>query len=322
MQGFPFALLAVAVLNTVIAVLLSLVGYGGSFGDNLVFSHSIGYSVLLLVHAGWRRFWPVQKPPPLPLLGLIAFAVVAGWLGGSALASWFLGIPWTAGRSAWVALAITVTAGFIGTGFFWTRHRAAEMQRQAVQAQLKLLQAQIEPHFLFNTLANLDALIQTDPQRARAMLGHLNDYLRATLAATRRERSTLADEFALLRGYLEVQGMRMGERLQFKLELPDSLAQADVPPMLLQPLVENSLKHGLEPKVEGGEVKVTAREEGDRLVLEVADTGLGKANGSTGGTGVGLANVRERLAAAYEGAKLEAGMNPAGGYTVTLSIPR
>jgi len=322
MQGFPFALLAVAVLNTVIAVLLSLVGYGGSFGDNMVFSHCIGYSVLLLVHAGWRRFWPVQKPPPLPLLGLIAFAVVAGWLGGSALASWFLGIPWTAGRSAWVALAITVTAGVIGTGFFWTRHRAAEMQRQAVQAQLKLLQAQIEPHFLFNTLANLDALIQTDPQRARAMLGHLNDYLRATLAATRRERSTLADEFALLRGYLEVQGMRMGERLQFKLELPDSLAQADVPPMLLQPLVENSLKHGLEPKVEGGEVKVTAREEGDRLVLEVADTGLGKANGSTGGTGVGLANVRERLAAAYEGAKLEAGMNPAGGYTVTLSIPR
>jgi sensor histidine kinase YesM len=231
-------------------------------------------------------------------------------------------LPWTAGRSSWAALAITVTAGFIGTAFFWTRHRAAEMERQRIEAQLKMLQAQIEPHFLFNTLANLDALIQTDPRRARAMLGHLNDYLRATLAATRCERSTLADEFALLRGYLEVQGMRMGERLRFRLELPESLAQAGLPPMLLQPLVENSLKHGLEPKVEGGEVKVSAREEGDRLVLEVADTGLGKANGSTAGTGVGLANVRERLAAAYDGAKVEAGANPAGGYTVTLSIPR
>jgi signal transduction histidine kinase len=322
MQGFPFALLAIAAFNTVIALLLTLVGYGGGFGENLVFSQCIGLSVLLLIHTSWRLFWPAQKPPRLPFFGLIAAGVIGGWLGGSALASLFLGLPWTAGRSSWAALAITVTAGFIGTAFFWTRHRAAEMERQRIEAQLKMLQAQIEPHFLFNTLANLDALIQTDPRRARAMLAHLNDYLRATLAATRRERSTLADEFALLRGYLEVQGMRMGERLRFRLELPESLAQAGLPPMLLQPLVENSLKHGLEPKVEGGEVKVSAREEGDRLVLEVADTGLGKANGSTAGTGVGLANVRERLAAAYDGAKVEAGANSAGGYTVTLSIPR
>jgi len=322
MQGFRFALLAVAVFNTVIALLLTLVGYGGSFRDNMVFSHCIGFLVLLIVHAGWSAFWPAQKPARAPMLGVVAVAVVGGWLGGSALASLFLGLPWTAGRSAGAALGVTVVAGIIGTWFFWNRHRAAEMERQRIEAQLKMLQAQIEPHFLFNTLANLDALIQTDPRRARAMLGHLNDYLRATLAATRRERSTLADEFALLRGYLEVQGMRMGERLRFRLELPESLAQADLPPMLLQPLVENSLKHGLEPKVEGGEVKVTAREEGDLLVLEVADTGLGNSNGSTAGSGVGLANVRERLAAAYEGAKVEAGVNPAGGYTVTLSIPR
>jgi len=322
MQGFPFALLAVAAFNTVIAVLLSLVGYGSGFGDNLVFSQCIGLTVLVLIHLGWRLLWPEKKPPRLPFLGLVALGVVGGWLGGSAIASALLGMPWTAGRSAGGALGVTVVAGIIGTWFFWNRHRAAEMERQRIEAQLKMLQAQIEPHFLFNTLANLDALIQTDPPRARAMLGHLNDYLRATLAATRRERSTLADEFALLRGYLEVQGMRMGERLRFKLELPDALAQADLPPMLLQPLVENSLKHGLEPKLEGGEVKVSAREEGDLLVLEVADSGLGKANGATGGSGVGLANVRERLAATYEGAKVEAGVNPAGGYTVTLSIPR
>jgi len=322
MQGFRFALLAVAVFNTAIALLLSLVGYGGSFLDNLVFSHCIGFSVLLLVHFGWRWFWPVEKPPRGPFFGLIASAVLLGWLGGSAFASLLLGIPWTGGRSAGVALVVTVLAGVTGTGFFWARHRAAEMQRQAVEAQLKMLQAQIEPHFLFNTLANLDALIQTDPKRARAMLGHFNDYLRATLAATRRERSTLADEFVLLRGYLEVQAMRMGARLRFRLELPDALAQAELPPMLLQPLVENSLKHGLEPKVAGGEVRVSAREEGDWLVLEVADTGLGEANGATGGTGVGLANVRERLAAAYDGANVEAGVNSSGGYTVRLSIPR
>jgi len=321
-KGFPFALLAVAVFNTVIALLLTLVGYGGGFGENLVFSQCIGFTMLVLIQVGWRALWPASKPPLVPFLGLIAAAVVAGWLGGSLVASFALGIPWTAGRNAWAAFAVTVTAGVAGTWFFWSRHRAAEMERQRIEAQLKALQAQIEPHFLFNTLANLDALIQTDPPRARAMLGHLNDYLRATLAATRRERSTLADEFALLRGYLEVQRMRMGERLRFRLELPEALAQADLPPLLLQPLVENALKHGLEPKVEGGEVKVSAREEGGRLVLEVADTGLGKANGATGGTGVGIANVRARLAAAYAGAKLEAGMNPAGGYTVRLSVPR
>lgn len=336
MQGFPFALLAVAAFNTVIAVLLSLVGYGGSFGANLVFSQCIGLSVLLLIHAGWRALWPVRKPPRGALLGLVAAAVIAGWLGGSAVASLLLGLPWTAGRSGWAALAITVAAGFAGTWFFWSRHRAADIERQRIEAQLKMLQAQIEPHFLFNTLANLDALIQTDPRRARAMLAHFNDYLRATLAATRRESNTLADEFALLRGYLEVQRMRMGERLRFSLELPETLAQADLPPMLLQPLVENALKHGIEPKVEGGEVKVSAREERGRLLLEVADTGRGagaasrngraassgNGDGSTSGMGVGLANVRERLAVAFPGAQFESGPNPAGGYTVRLSIPR
>jgi LytS/YehU family sensor histidine kinase len=321
MKGFPFALLAVAAFNTAIAALLTLVGYGGSFAENLVFSQCIGLTVLLVIHFGWRLLWPAGKPPRPYFLALIAFGVLAGWLGGSAIASALLGLPWTAGRSAFAALAVTVAAGFSVTWFFWSRQKAADLERQRVEAQLKMLQAQIEPHFLFNTLANLDALIAADPARARAMLGHLNGYLRATLAAARRERSTLADEFALLRGYLELQAMRMGERLRFRLELPESLAQVDLPPMLLQPLVENALKHGLEPKIEGGEVKVSASAEQGRLVLEIADTGIGR--GSSGGTGVGLANVKERIAAAYEGkARIAASENPAGGYTVTLSIPR
>jgi LytS/YehU family sensor histidine kinase len=336
MEGFVFALIAVGAFNTVIAILLSLVGYGGGFGENLAFSQCIGLTILVLIHLGWRRFWPGAKPPTGPFIALIAGAVLAGWLGGSYLASLLLGVPWTAGRNAWVALAVTVAAGVAGTWFFWSRHRAAELERQRIAAQLKTLQAQIEPHFLFNTLANLDALIRTDPARARAMLGHLNDYLRATLAATRRNASTLAEEFALLRGYLEVQRIRMGERLRFSLELPEPLAQADLPPLLLQPLVENALKHGIEPKVEGGEVRVSAREERGRLLLEVADTGRGAGGasrdghgvspgdgaGGTTGTGVGLANVRERLAVAFPGARFEAGPNSAGGYTVRMSIPR
>jgi signal transduction histidine kinase len=321
MQGFPFALIAVVAFNAGIAALLTLVGYGGGFGENFVFSQCIGLSVLLLIHFGWRGLWPVRKPPRLPFIGLIVLAIIAGWLGGSAIASALLGMPWTAGRSAMAALGVTVAAGVVGTWFFWSRQRAAELERGRIEAQLKLLQAQIEPHFLFNTLANLDALIATDPPRARVMLGHLNDYLRATLAAARKERNSLGEEFALLRNYLEVLTIRMGARLKYELALPDTLAAAQVPPMLLQPLVENAVKHGLEPKVEGGSVKVSAREERGRLVLEVADSGLGE-HGS-GGSGVGLANLRERLAAAFGGlAQVRAGANPAGGYTVTLSLPR
>jgi len=321
MQGFPFALIAVVAFNTGIAALLTLVGYGRGFGENFVFSQCIGLSVLLLIHFGWRGFWPVRKPPRLPFIGLIVLAIIAGWLGGSAIASALLGMPWTAGRSAMAALGVTVAAGVVGTWFFWSRQRAAELERGRIEAQLKLLQAQIEPHFLFNTLANLDALIASDPPRARVMLGHLNDYLRATLAAARKERNSLDEEFALLKNYLEVLAIRMGARLRYELALPEALASLQVPPMLLQPLVENAVKHGLEPKVEGGSVKVSAREERGRLVLEVADTGLGE-HGS-GGSGVGLANLRERLAAAFGGlAQVRAGANPAGGYTVTLSLPR
>jgi sensor histidine kinase YesM len=286
-----------------------------------VFSQCIGLMVLVLIHFSWRGIWPVQKPPRLPFIGLIVLAIIAGWLGGSAIASALLGMPWTAGRSAMAALGVTVAAGVVGTWFFWSRQRAAELERGRIEAQLKLLQAQIEPHFLFNTLANLDALIATDPPRARVMLAHLNDYLRATLAAARKERNSLEEEFALLRNYLEVLAIRMGARLRYELALPETLASLQVPPMLLQPLVENAVKHGLEPKVEGGSLKVSAREERGRLVLEVADSGLGEQG--SGGSGVGLANLRERLAAAFGGlAQVRAGANPAGGYTVTLSLPR
>jgi signal transduction histidine kinase len=323
MRSFPFVLLVVAAFDTAIAVLLTLVGYGGTFAQNFVFSQCIGFSVVTLLYFGWRALWPAGRPPPLPFVALSAAASVAGWLAGSALAGALLGIPAPHAHGDAAALAITLAAGAIGTWFFWSRERATEMARLRVEAQLKLLQAQIEPHFLFNTLANLDALIATDPPRARVMLAHLNAYLRATLAAARRDGGTLADEFALLRGYLEVQALRMGGRLRFSLELPEVLAQAALPPMLLQPLVENALQHGLEPKLEGGEVRVRAREEAGRLVLEVSDTGLGSAHSGSAGSGVGLANVRERLAAAFGGrASLEAAADPAGGYRATLRLPR
>jgi len=320
MQGFGFAVVAVIAFSTAIAALLTALRSGAGFVENFVFSQCIGLSILLLIHAGWRALWSAGKPPRGPFIALVAAATLAGWLLGSLLAASVLGLS-LSGRSAAAGLAVTVFAGAVGTWFFWSRHRAADLERGRIEAQLKLLQAQIEPHFLFNTLANLDALIATDPTRAREMLRHLNDYLRATLAAARRERSSLAEEFALLRNYLEVLAIRMGPRLKYELALPPELAAVEIPPMLLQPLVENAVKHGLEPSVEGGTVTIGARSNGRSLMLEVADTGSGVP--SEGGGGVGLANVRERLAVAFAGtAHVDAGANPAGGYTVTLSLPR
>jgi LytS/YehU family sensor histidine kinase len=220
-------------------------------------------------------------------------------------------------------LMLTAGAGLGGTFFFWTRERLASSERGAAEARLKLLQAQIEPHFLFNTLANLQALIASDPQRAQLMLGHLDGYLRATLASTRNEQCTLADEFALLRGYLEILAIRMGARLAYSLELPPALAAAKLPPMLLQPLVENAIKHGLEPKLDGGKLRVAASAEGSQLVLVVEDSGPGFGAAATSGTGVGLLHVKQRLAAVYGGAaKAEIGESADGGVRIALRLPR
>jgi len=177
---------------------------------------------------------------------------------------------------------------------------------------------------LFNTLANLRALISTDPPRATAMLDRMIAYLRATLSASRQGTHPLAAEFERLQDYLELMAVRMGPRLHYTLALPPELAELPVPALLLQPLVENSIQHGLEPKVEGGSITVQARRDGQQLVLEVIDTGLGlnASNGTSGGTGFGLAQVRERLATEYGAqAALNFVADGAGGTRATITFP-
>jgi signal transduction histidine kinase len=315
-----------AVVNTAIAALLTAFG-STPFVHNLVFSQCIGLITYGLIDIPRRRLWPVGAPALLPMIGIVLAAALIGWQGGSRLAAWILGVDYLPAKhgpeAALGFFMLTAAAGFGGTFYFWTRERLAATERGATEARLKLLSAQIEPHFLFNTLANLQALIAIDAPRAQAMLGHLDAYLRASLAATRSEAATLGDEFALLRGYLAIIAMRMGERLQFTLDLPEALAARRLPPMLLQPLVENAITHGLEPKIDGGRVTVRAEEDGGMLVLTVADTGLGLSpQAATAGTGVGTGNVRERLAATWgPRASLTLGDNPGGGTRATLRLP-
>ncbi len=188
------------------------------------------------------------------------------------------------------------------------------LSRQAVEAQLKLLQAQVEPHFLFNTLASIQYLTETDPPQAGRLLGHLIGYLRAALPQLRAPSTTLGREAELVRAYLSVLAMRLGPRLRFDVRVPPELADHPFPPNLLISLVENAIKHGIEPSADGGTVSVTARRDADLLMVSVGDTGRGLAAGATSaGSGVGLSNVRERLAALY---------GSRGRFTLTPNEPR
>ena len=202
-------------------------------------------------------------------------------------------------------IAIFATSFFI---FYWRaeayradlqseRRRAAEALQSETSAKLALLQAQIEPHFLFNTLANAQSVIESDPKTAKSILEHLNHYLRVSLGRTRRTSTTLADELSLIGALLVIAGLRLGERLRYSISVPDELMATQLPPLLLQPLVENALKHGIEPSVTGGEIRIDARSDGHLLHLRVRDTGVGLDTGSP--EGVGLANVRGRLASLY-----------------------
>jgi len=196
------------------------------------------------------------------------------------------------------------------------------LKRQLAEAQLKTMQAQVEPHFLFNTLASVDYLIETEPSTASKMQKSLIQYLRAALPQMRQGSTTLGKEVQLCRSYLEILKFRMEDRLQYSVIVPQGLGSAQFPPMMLQSLVENSIKHGLEPKPEGGSLTISADISNGRLRVTVADSGLGFAAAGQSGTGVGLANVRERLAALYgNSARLSIEANSPSGTIVTIEVP-
>ncbi|HKU00675.1 MAG TPA: histidine kinase [Paraburkholderia sp.] len=285
--------------------------------------------------AGAQRVWP-GWPLMAPWL---VFSVIVGYFAGHALGDRLAGVHRDAFaffRNADVLLPAfgpTFALSIGCTWFFYARGRLAAMEartqtalRAAAENQLRLLVSQLEPHMLFNTLANLRVLIGSDPPRAQAMLDHLNAFLRATLDASRSDSQALSAEFARIRDYLELMQVRMGPRLHATLDLPEAFAALPVPPLLLQPLVENALKHGLEPSVAGGEIEVAARREGDALILSVRDTGAGLASGPADetrpGTRFGVSQVRERLAALYGDAARFELTSPADGRGGTLATVR
>ena len=309
-----------AAANILVAILLTVThSTPNNFGENLIFSFCVGSIATVLLHLVIWQLLLRQIKLNVKIISVISVVCcLLGLVLGVGLASILIGLPLLEVAKTVVKMGnvylLLILMMFIATlVIFWIRNkmeklradiaqeklRAEENARRSIQAQLQLLQAQIEPHMLFNTLANVQGLISFDPPRASEMLDQLILYLRASLQAARAEQTTLGAEFTLLQAYLELMAVRMGARLSYELSLPAELAKQTIAPMLLQPLVENAIKHGVEPKVEGGKIVVTARLQGQVLLLCCADTGLGLDVPAQHGTRVGLANVRERLAALY-----------------------
>ncbi len=300
----------VMVFSGIVALVIGLLQQStAAMAENLLYSECIGLSIFGVYVAIRVVFGRRRMRTASDFLVRAVIAIPIGFLVGVNLAAWLHGDRYYGlamfVRSAPFAIVTTVVTSAIAMFYFWSRNRIADAaaaealaQRTAVEARLKLLETQIEPHMLFNTLANLRALVDVDPARAQAMIDQLIVYLRGTLAASRTRTTTLDAEFTQLRAYLELMSVRMATRLRYVLDLPEALRDAPVAPMLLQPLVENAIKHGLEPRIEGGTIRVTASSSADTLSVEVTDDGVGLVDPSAS-SGYGVAHVRERLAALY-----------------------
>lgn len=326
---------------------------GETWVSDLIYSFCVAICIQSLIEAGRYGFssallrrLPEDSPTPHSQRRWPGWALMAPWVAASAAVGYFgghmLGDLLTGvhrpplafiqnSRQLLPTLAPALAVAVGCTYFFYARGRliatearAQTALRTAAENQLKLLVSQLEPHMLFNTLANLRVLIGQDPPRAQAMLDHLNGFLRATLDASRSDSHALSAEFARLSDYLELMQVRMGPRLRGTLDLPDDLSALPVPPLLLQPLVENAIKHGLEPGVTGGQIEVAARRDGQALVLSVRDTGVGLGAAPADGARFGLQQIRERLAALYgEAATLELSspVDGRGGALATVRLP-
>lgn len=291
------------------------------YGRNLIICLTVGALIqLLFVLAGrlvggqaemanWRPWQRAALLTGIPVAGLLVGWPLGLVLAGFDVAGW-LQLQDTAPRLAAV-LALSLLLTLLMSAWFAGKTRQMDAERRSTEAQLKLLQGQIEPHFLFNTLAGVVSLIEVDPPRARQLLQDFTDYLRAALGALRQAQLPLAQELDLVAHYLTLMGARMEDRLQFQIDADDAARAVLVPPLLLQPLVENAVVHGLEPCIAGGTVRVQARLADGRLRLEVHDNGCGQlaARPAPGGRhqGMALDNLRARLRTLY-------------GHTATLAI--
>lgn len=317
----------------------------GRLDISLVYSYAISTSIWALTDLPrfvfrelLRSQPPHYWPPPWPATAMLLLGIPIGYALGTSVGDAY------AGHSTWdlvqhsqerftgmLVSSVAISLAFVA--YFYQRSKSEAIEDQARQAQLLLLQSQLQPHMLFNTLAHLRALIGVNPDRAQTMLDRLDDYLRSSLQASRSSWHSLARELARIEDYLALMAIRMGPRLQVHIDLPQQLQQVQVPPFILQPLVENAIAHGLEPKIDGGWLRISAQlvhppGAAPLLQLRVQDSGLGLREATpalaqpTSPSGYGLRHVRDRLEQLF-GAQAQFALHnaPGGGCTADLSWP-
>jgi sensor histidine kinase YesM len=318
--------IVIAIINTLLALAVTATGPVKSFLPNFVMAHSIAITVSSTVFFSLLIFKPRTWKLFLLIAGIGIFcAMFIGLQISFFILQYFFNIvlDWRTHNLGPQAVIAGIIVSSVILYFLITKIRLRyrnemieqekikrlAIEKEYLSANLKMLQAQIEPHFLFNTLSNILSLIDTKPDKGKSMLLDLTKYLRTSLSRTLPEKTTLSQEISMIKAYLDIQKIRMDERLQHSF-----------PPMLLQPLVENAIKHGLEPKVEGGKIVITATQENSLLKIEVADTGLGFSDLDK--TGLGITNVQERLSLLFgEKGRLIIEENKPQGVRAIIEVP-
>jgi LytS/YehU family sensor histidine kinase len=310
----PKKIFSILAANTVVALFIFVTYPGTKFIISLIFSQCIGISSAACVIAAIKFF----KVPKLSfqIAGIITAMIVGAVIGiaaGYAAVRFIVPVvmpsvlPDEKYKFHGTNLLYALLFGSIISYIFISLQKISdekikrlEVEKNSAVTEIKLLQSQMEPHFLFNSLSNVIGLIDPDPEKAKRMLESFTTFLRASLVTARSETITLSQEMDVVRNYLDIFAIRMGDRLRYSIDIPDSLCAFHVPPLLVQPLVENAVKHGLEPSIRGGELLVQVRRRGDSVRIVVADSGMGITETSSG-NGIGLENIKKRLDLIYNG---------------------
>lgn len=333
-EQFVKEFLLVVIFNTAIAILIWMLVPGkDSFFMFFIRAQSIGLSICTVINIFFLSLKPSNNITQIILLiiciilGSIIGVLIFDFFFDSELKNYFYSV-----------LTVGLFFGVVISYFFIIQEKYSQLkiekqeeelktislEKENIQANLKLLQAQIEPHFLFNTLSNVLSLLDTDIKTGKKMLGNLTKYLRTSLKHTRNEKNSLKQEIETIQSYLDINKIRMGDRLNIKIDIPEDLYNIPFPPMLIQPVVENAIKHGIEPKIDGGTISIkvsnTVSDKKDLLKIEIADTGIGFDSNLS--PGIGLENVKNRLKALYhDKSSLVFETNKPTGLIVTIGVP-
>jgi two-component sensor histidine kinase len=332
-------------VTLVAALLIGLVmGLGWKSGMPSLLERTLGLGLVALLAFGLFEQWPRRLPSWLARWALQVLAVgvsmpVATFaiyqLSTHPGAPPFWDVPERMeGFAALTAMGLLLApwialAALVRQKDALARHQAlafdlerSELERQALDSRLHLLRAQVAPHFLFNTLANVQALVDSGSPQASAVLRSLVAYLRAAVPRLDETATTLGQELALVRAYLELMHMRMPDRLQFALDVDDSAQSLSCPPMTLLTLVENAVRHGIDPAEDGGRIDISVQRRGERCIVRVTDTGVGFKSATGKGLGTGLTTLKERLQLAFGGAaRLSVTAQQPRGVCAELDLP-